>query len=127
MARRGAKRKSGDRYPSGRLREPARAKTGKPTIEREQHNQIIWERLVRRRRAKSRDDVPQLVDANGDIGDPYLVLDSIDQLEAAGGITAEGLAAANKFRVDFRLAYGIGWLRSTRRGPLSRASRRRNG
>jgi hypothetical protein len=106
MARRGAKRKNGDRYPSGRLREPARGKAGKPTIEREQHNQIIRERLARRRRTKSQEDLPQLVDANGDIGDPFLVLDQFDQLEAAGQITDAGLAAVNQFRQDFRFSYG---------------------
>jgi hypothetical protein len=66
MARRGAKRKPGDRYPSGKLREPARGKAGVPTKERAHHAEIIRERLARRRRAKSKDDVPQIVDANGD-------------------------------------------------------------
>jgi hypothetical protein len=51
-----------------------------PTIERAQHAEIIRERLARRRRTKSKEDVPQLVDANGDIGDPFLVLDTIDKL-----------------------------------------------
>ncbi|MGH7117237.1 MAG: hypothetical protein ACREE9_22435 [Stellaceae bacterium] len=59
-----------------------------------------------RQRTAAGHAVPQLVDAEGNIGNPYVVIDPLRRLLAAGKITLDGLAAADEFRRDFRFAYG---------------------
>jgi hypothetical protein len=103
MARRGRRRKVGERTGSGRLkRQPIGPSYPR---EREQHGAIVRESVARQQITR-RAEVPQLVDARGEIGSPYLALDELRQLAARGRITREGLAAADAFRRDFRAAYG---------------------
>lgn len=103
MARRGRARKLGERYPNGSLKRAGKAPAYAP--ERAQHGPIVREAAERQRRAHGQ-AVAQLVDARGEIGDPFFVLGLIEQLEADGKIVPEGLVAANEFRRDFLLAFG---------------------